>query len=197
MRLVTAITLGILIVSATGVPRGESETGKRDESPVVQKEDGNDAARTKVANTVSIAAKDPEKVFDIITSARFWKTWHPATYAVGGVTERPYLLGDVIHERVRIAGKDIVATWKVVEHARPSRVVLQAQGSSTRITYSFKAQGEGIEFRRELEYEEALLHKLIPDVKALRKAMHEQSEEGVKQLKQLVEKTLRAEAAGF
>jgi hypothetical protein len=48
-----------------------------------------------------------------------------------------------------------------------------------------------------LEYDEAHLRKAIPGLKDLGKLMHEQSEEGLKRLKELVEKTLRAEAAGF
>jgi hypothetical protein len=188
MRRLLPLALCISLLVPTVASRGQ---------PGVQKANGKDGEKSKVVNAVSIAAKDPEKVFDIITSARFWKTWHPATYAVAGVTERPYLLGDVIHERIQIAGKDYLVTWKVVEHVRPSRIVLHAQKSSSRISYSFKAQGEEIEFRRELEYDEALLRKAVPDVKDLRMLMHEQSEEGLRRLKELVEKTLRAEAAGF
>ena len=41
-----------------------------------------------VVNTVAIAGA-PAAVCDLITTARFWPQWHPATTAVGGVTERP------------------------------------------------------------------------------------------------------------
>ena len=41
-------------------------------------------------------------VFDLMTTARFWPQLHPATTAVGGVTERPFQLGDVVHERAQI-----------------------------------------------------------------------------------------------
>jgi hypothetical protein len=48
---------------------------------------------TAVINTVTI--KGPSKaVFDLITTARLWPQWHPATKAVGGVVERPYGLDD-------------------------------------------------------------------------------------------------------
>src|SRR3989304_10574616 len=73
---------------------------------------------TTVSNTVTIRGA-PKAVFDLITTARLWPQWHPATKAVGGVVERPYGLGDLIHERGRIGDKDFETTWKVVEHRRP------------------------------------------------------------------------------
>jgi hypothetical protein len=197
MRLFMPVTLCISLLFAIIPSRGDPEKPKQEDAPVVQKETGKDGKKSKVVNTVSIAAKDPNKVFDIITSARFWKTWHPATYAVAGVTERPYLLDDVIHERVQAVGKDFVITWKVVQHDRPKLVVLESKKSPLRITYSFKAQGEAVEFTRELEYDEALVRKALPDVKDFHRLNHEQSEEALNRLKELVEKTLRAEAAGF
>ena len=53
---------------------------------------------TAVVNTVTINGA-PKAVFDLITTARLWPQWHPATKGVGGVVERPYGLGDMIHER--------------------------------------------------------------------------------------------------
>jgi hypothetical protein len=72
---------------------------------------------------------------------------------VGGVIERPYGLGDLIHERGRIGDKDFEVTWKVVEHVRPSKIVLQAQGAPTRITYTFTPGKETTVFTRKLEYQ--------------------------------------------
>jgi hypothetical protein len=196
MRLVMILAVAISIFFVATRSRCEAEKLKQEKPSVVNQEKGKDAEKSKAVK-VNIAAKDPKKVFDVVTSARFWKMWHPATYAVAGVTERPYLLGDVIHERVQFAGKDLVVTWKVVEHDRPNRVILQSEKSSSRIIYTFEAKDDVIIFCRELQYDEALFRKLIPDAKELRKLMHEQSEEGLKQLKVLVEKTLRAETTGF
>ena len=95
-----------------------------------------------VVNTVSINGA-PKAVFDLITTARLWPQWHPATKGVGGVIERPYGLGDLIHERGRIGDKNFDTTWKVVEHVRPSKIVLQSQNAPTRITYTFKP-GKGL-----------------------------------------------------
>jgi uncharacterized protein YndB with AHSA1/START domain len=143
---------------------------------------------TVVVNTVTIAGT-PHAVFDLITTARLWPQWHPATKGVGGVVERPYGLGDLIHERGRIGDKDFETTWKVVEHARPSKVVLQSQKAPTRITYTFTADKGKTVFTRRLEYQA----ESFSAVKELEKVMRDQSERGVNQLKALVEKILSDE----
>src|SRR5262245_42834829 len=89
-----------------------------------------------------------EAVFDLATTARLWPQWHPATAGVGGVTQRPYLLGDAVHERIELHGLTFPAVWRVVEHQRPSRVVFQADGSSSRITYTFQRDGAEVVFTR-------------------------------------------------
>jgi hypothetical protein len=55
-------------------------------------------ATSAFVNTVTINGTS-KAVFDLITTARLWPQWHPATKGVGGVVERPYGLGDLIHER--------------------------------------------------------------------------------------------------
>jgi uncharacterized protein YndB with AHSA1/START domain len=143
------------------------------------------SATSAVVNTVTINGA-PKTVFDLITTARLWPQWHPATKGVGGVVERPYGLGDLIHERGRIGDKDFETTWKVVEHVRPSKIVLQSQNAPTRITYTFKPGKGTTIFTRKLEYKA----DSFATVKELEKVMRDQSEQGVKQLKALVEKIL-------
>ena len=144
---------------------------------------------TTVVNTVTINGA-PKAVFDLITTARLWPQWHPATKVVGGVVERPYGLGDLIHERGRIGELDFEITWKVAEHARPSKIVLQSITSPTRITYAFVADKGSTRFTRKLEYDA----QAFASAKNLEKAMRDQSEQGVNQLKALVEKILTEEA---
>jgi hypothetical protein len=48
-----------------------------------------------------------------------------------------------------------------------------------------------------LEYDEEQLRPMIADLGGLGRQMHEQSEEGRRRLKELVEQILRAEAAGL
>jgi Polyketide cyclase / dehydrase and lipid transport len=144
-------------------------------------------------NSVRIAGP-AGPVFDLITSARFWPEWHPASQAVGGVTQRPYQLGEVIHERAQFAGRDFQVMWTVVEHVRPSRVVLQSGHSPSRIIYSFTEHNGIVELRRELVYDETTFRAVLPELENLEGVMQTQSEEGLMRLKDLVEGLLRAEA---
>jgi hypothetical protein len=148
-----------------------------------------------VINTINITGP-VGPVFDLVTSARFWPQWHPASRAVGGVIQRPYQLGDVIQEHVQLAGKDFQVAWKVVEHLRPTRIVLQAETSSSRITYTFEARGAEVAFCRELAYDEVEFRQALPEID-LGRQMHAQSEEGLRRLKGLVEATLRAETVSL
>ena len=73
---------------------------------------------------------------------------------------------------------------------RPSKIVLQSQKAPTRITYTF-TPGKGTTiFSRKLEYKA----ENFSAVKELEKVMRDQSEQGVNQLKALVEKILSEEA---
>jgi len=102
-----------------------------------------------VVNTVTIEGPT-EAVFDLVTTARFWPQWHPATTGVSGATQRPYRLGDRINERGRIGKGDFDVVWKVAEYVRPRRVVLQSERSPVQISYTFNSRGAGTEFTREL-----------------------------------------------
>jgi uncharacterized protein YndB with AHSA1/START domain len=139
----------------------------------------------------------PEAVFDLVTTARFWPQWHPATRAVGGVTERPFQVGDRIHEAGRIGNLDFQTSWKVVEHVRPSRIVLQSEKSTTRIAYTFSMGGGGTVFTRELTYKLENFAAVAATSGAAEALMQSQSDQAVKQLKEMVEKILREEAAGI
>lgn len=146
-----------------------------------------------VINTVTIGGA-AAPVFDLVTTARFWPQWHPASQAVGGVTQRPFQLGDLVHERGQIARIDFQVTWKVVEHVRPTRIVLQCDTPPARITYDFRARDAGTEFRRELEYDPPTFRATGPEEGKMADLMHAQSEEALGRLKALVEKILREEA---
>jgi hypothetical protein len=153
------------------------------------------SAKNTLASVVNAATIEgpPEAVFDLVTTARFWPQWHPATTAVSGVTERPYLLGDRIVERGRIGQGNFEVTWKVAEHVRPRRVLLQSESSPVQIIYSFNSRGNVTEYTRELKYNVEDLTSISPDPNEVNRLMQLQSEQAVKQLQALVEKILRAE----
>jgi hypothetical protein len=148
-----------------------------------------------VTNTVTISGV-AAPVFDLVTTARFWPQWHPASRAVGGVTQRPFQLDDRIHERGQIAGSDFQVTWTVVEHVRLTRVVLQCDAPPARITYAFRVRATGTEFQRALEYDPAAFRAAALDEGKLAALLHAQSEEALGRLKALVERILREQGAG-
>jgi hypothetical protein len=95
-----------------------------------------------VTNPVTIRGSSG-LVFDLVTSARFWPRWHPATQSVGGVIERSYQLGELVHERGQIAGVPFTVSWRVVEHSRPSRIVIHSQNPPATIRYALAQQDDG------------------------------------------------------
>src|SRR5262249_55217918 len=74
--------------------------------------EGKGDAMALIVNIITITGP-AEAVFDLVTTARYWPRWHPATLAVGGVTQRPFGLGDRIHERVRFGEVVTQGTWEV------------------------------------------------------------------------------------
>lgn len=145
---------------------------------------------TRVLNAILICGR-LEAVFDLVTSTRFWPHWHPATLGVGGVTQRPILFGDVIRERARIGSEIYEGDWTVVEHARPSRVVLRGRGGRLHIRYTFAAAEEATDFRRELEFDPEDFRASAPDTPTLVRLMHAQSEQALQKVKVLIEGILR------
>jgi hypothetical protein len=134
-----------------------------------------------------------EPIFDLVTTTRFWPQWHPATTGVSGVTERPVLVGDVVHERATIGGREYQGSWHVAEHQRPSRVVLDGESGRIQITYLFQSVGPATEFRRILEYQPEDFAASAPNPEMLEKLMSRQSDEALQKLKQLVESILHDE----
>jgi len=130
----------------------------------------------------------------LVTSARFWPQWHPATLGVGGVRQRPFLLGDVIRERARIGHEVYEGDWTVAEHVRPSRVALRARGGRLHIRYGFAVVANATELQRELEFDPEDFRASAPDFSALAQLMHDQSEQALRKLKVLVEGILDEEA---
>jgi hypothetical protein len=64
---------------------------------------------TRIVNEVTINGP-LDDVFDLVTTARYWTEWHPATVGVSGVVDRPIASGAVIRERAQIASTSMKAT---------------------------------------------------------------------------------------
>ena len=142
---------------------------------------------SQVTTKISIHGT-PERVFDLVTTAKYWPQWHPATVAVSGQIEHPMQMGDVIRERARIGGVEGEGDWKVVEHERPRRVVMRVPGTQVgdvQITYGFVTHGDEVEFTRSLEFDVSLLPENLRPV--VERQMETDSAAGLRRLKELVE----------
>jgi uncharacterized protein YndB with AHSA1/START domain len=129
-------------------------------------------------------------VFDVVTTARFWPEWHPATRGVEGDIGHPARLGDQIIEHVTIAGIHGSGTWTVVEHERPHRLVLETDLAFGHLRISYQlttVDGGRTRFQRDLDFPE-----LGPQVSA---AMQAQSAEGITSLARLVQREIPAPGA--
>jgi predicted ester cyclase/uncharacterized protein YndB with AHSA1/START domain len=147
---------------------------------------------SRVSNEICIDGPI-ESVFDLVTTTRYWPRWHPATREVSGDTDRPLALGDRVHERAIIGGRAHQGTWTVVEHVRPTFVVLQIDDGRVQIAYTFGADGAATRLRRELTFRPQDFAGGTTDPAALEAGMHAQSDEALRQLKRLVEQLLPLE----
>jgi Polyketide cyclase / dehydrase and lipid transport len=133
-----------------------------------------------------IADRPINAVFDVVTTARYWTDWHPATRGVEGDIDHPARLGDHIIEHVTIAGIEGTGTWTVVEHDRPHHLALETELAvgRLRISYQLAAVADGTRFQRDLDFPE-----LGPQIAAV---MAAQSQAGVASLARLVERQIPA-----
>jgi uncharacterized protein YndB with AHSA1/START domain len=128
-----------------------------------------------------------EPVFAVVSTARFWPEWHPATRGVEGDIDRPARLGDRITEHGTITGVDDSGVWMVTEHSPPHRLAFEAELAvgRLRIAYAFTTvPGVGTRCQRDLDFPE-----LGPKVYA---QMETQSARGMDRLARLVEREFPA-----
>ena len=137
-----------------------------------------------------VADRPIDAVFDVVTTARFWPEWHPATRGVEGDIDHPARLGDQIIEHVTIAGIQGSGTWTVVEHDRPHHLALETDLAFGHLRISYElttVDGGRTRFQRDLDFPE-----LGPQVSA---AMETQSAEGIGCLARLVQRQAPAPEA--
>ena len=147
---------------------------------------------TVVTNTVRILGQ-ADAVFDLMTTARLWPQWHPATTAVGGVVERPFQLGSIVREQAQIGQHLRQGNWTVVEHERPRHVLLRMEGDRLHIRYDLIADGDSAVLIRQLEFHPEDFAGSLPNPALLVSLMQSQSEEALVKLKHLVERILQTE----
>jgi hypothetical protein len=136
----------------------------------------------------------PTAIFDLLTTARLWPHWHPATTGVGGVIERPYQLGDVVRERARIGARTHEGVWTVAEHDRPNHVLLQMQGDRLRIHYALAPDGDGVWLTRQLWFFPEDFAGGLANPAGVEQLMATQSAQALDRLRALIEHILAQEA---
>jgi hypothetical protein len=145
-----------------------------------------------VINTILIQGA-VAAVFDLVTTTRFWTQWHPATIGVGGVTERPFQLGDQIRERAQIGAHTYEGIWTVIDHERPLRARLRAGSGRIHIGYTFAQAGEEVRLTRTLEFFAEDFRASVSDISKIEPLMDSQSEQALHKIKALVENILAQE----
>lgn len=136
-----------------------------------------------------VVGRPIQEVFAVISTARFWPDWHPATRAVEGDIDHPARLGDKITEYVTIAGIEGSGVWTVTEHDAPHGMALEADlpFGHLRIAYDLTETPDGgTRLRRDLDFPD-----LGPRIYG---AMESQSAEGIAGLARLVEREVPAPA---
>lgn len=75
--------------------------------------------------TREIEIKAPiEQVFDVVTTARLWPNFYPETVAVGGVTDHPFVRGDLVIEKFMMMGwLYVVFNYTVEQYNKPWGII--------------------------------------------------------------------------
>ena len=146
---------------------------------------------TSIENKIEIKGQ-PVRVFDVVTTAKYWPQWHPATLAVSGAIDHPMQLGDTIYEQVNIFGIPGLVEWKVVELEQPSSVKLDGHSllfAGATIRYQFESRGDSVRFTRTLDYAFLGLGGPLDSI-WIKPIMTRQSAVAVRNLKAMVERQL-------
>ena len=111
------------------------------------------ASYIQVENRIDID-RSAQEVFDYVTTAALWYTWHPATVEVRNVPNRPLTTGETILEFIAVAGRHDQAVWTVVSSEPPRRweIVTDTQNGAAHITYVVTPTNRGCCFQRTLQF---------------------------------------------
>jgi hypothetical protein len=141
--------------------------------------------------TCSEIRGDPQAIFELVTTAKYWTDWHPATLAVSGQIERPMKVGDVIRERARIGASVGENDWTVTVCEPPRRVVLEMPGTrlgDLKISYLFEPAEERVLFTRELQYDASAFP--AEQAAQINAAMQNDSQVATERIKAMVQEML-------
>jgi uncharacterized protein YndB with AHSA1/START domain len=145
----------------------------------------------------AVIDRDPNQVFDYVTTPANWPKWHPSSLAVKGAVDHSLELGEQVTEDFLVAGRRGRAVWTVVERDAPDRWVIAGEVGGRRagaVTYTLTSVGTGTRFDREFVYGSPNLLFSVLNRVSLRAQVERESAEAVGRLKQILESTARRTA---
>jgi hypothetical protein len=130
-----------------------------------------------------------QEVFDYVTTAALWHTWHPATAEVRHAPARPLVTGDTVLEYIEVYGRRDQVLWTVVSCDAPEHwgIEADAQTGTASISYWFETNGRGSYFHRTLRFRSKKLLSHLFDATLVRVLLERQSARALCNLKHIFE----------
>lgn len=148
------------------------------------------AGFVRVENRIDID-RSAQEVFNYVTTAALWRTWHPATAEVRNVPNRPLTTGETILEFIAVAGRHDQAVWTVVSSEPPRRweIVTDTQNGAAHITYLVIPKDHGCCFQRTLQFRSKRFPWRLLDSTLTRWILMNQSARALRNLKIALERS--------
>jgi hypothetical protein len=137
-----------------------------------------------------------QTLFDYVTNASLWHTWHPATRSVRDVPKRPLVKGDTVLESITAATRKFEAVWTVEECAPQSNpmrwtITTQTARGAARLTYEIKPTPSGCHFTRKLWFRSFTLPWRWLDKTLLRRMLSKQTSQALANLQHVMQPAKR------
>jgi len=131
-----------------------------------------------------------QEVFDYVTTATLWHTWHPATTEVRHAPARPLNMGETALEYIEVYGRRDQVLWTVVSCVAPEHwgIAADAQTGTASISYRFTTNGRGCYFHRTLRFRSKSLLWRLFDATLVRLLLERQSARALRKLKHILER---------
>jgi hypothetical protein len=140
-----------------------------------------------------------QTLFDHITNASLWHTWHPATRSVRDVPQRPLVKGDTVLESITAAGRQFDAVWTVEEcapQATPMRwtITTRTERGAARLTYEITPTQGGCRFTRKLWFRSFKAPWRWLDKTLVRRMLSRQTAQALVNLQRVMERVAEQQA---
>jgi uncharacterized membrane protein len=109
----------------------------------------------KIDRSIDINATG-EEVFEILTDLGLLPSWSTITVETHGTPRQPIEEGDSFEQTLRVLGRNIDSSWRVVELSRPRKVSYETEvvgGGSLRMVQTVEDSAGNSRVVMELDYE--------------------------------------------